>query len=1855
MLQLSRWRACFRTFPRAAKRRPVSRRRCQVEELESRTLLASGLGSLGSASPGQLVGGLYEQTLGRFPSADELASGIGALGAGQGLTQLQSQLENGLEYQTNQIADAYWTLLGHSPDPPSIDSWRGQLQAGVPFSQLRVALVASDEYYQVQGSPATWVSAAYTDLVGRAATDADLGPFLQSLQDGADRASVAASIAQGAAPASVGTAALWDPTVDATAPDTLLVQIASVLPGAIERLQPAAAAEGATVTATEIPGLYALQADRSSLLRLVDRFASVPYVQYAEPERTEQMALTPNDPKFTDGTLYGLNGTNGIGAPAAWNQTTGSPYVTVANIDTGIDYNHADLYENVWINQAEIPSIPFTTAFDNANGLPLGSSRKSLLTDLDGDNQINFYDLNDPRSQGPGKITDINGDGRIDAADILAPMTTTTAAQTGQSASLYDTGAGGWAYTGNTQDGDTAHPNDFVGWNFVNNTNDPFDDNGHGTQTAGVIGALGNDGAGVVGVAWTVQIMPLKVLDSTGSGTDVNAAAAINYAANHGARVSNNSWGSAGTDTTVANAISYANTKGDVFVTAAGNNGANDDTTFYSPASNNLANMLSVAATDSNGQLASFSNYGATTVALGAPGVNIYSTLPGNSYGSASGTSMAAPYVTGTVALILSQHPTWTVAQIVNQVKNNTTADANLAGKTATGGLDNAAGVVDPNLWNGYGRDSQHTGLSTAASQPLQYIRWQTPVDLNPQYSGNDLYIHYGSPQITQANTVIVPVKTGATSGFEFEGIDGGSGTVKWTQTTNYVLPPHNWVPSYSPTLTSSGKVYYAGKGGAIYILNSPDSNAPTVTGPIYFYGQGLYNSSPTAFDAGMFIDTPITADAQGNIYFGYRVVSGFGINVESGIARISAAGVGTWQPARVAAGDSSITQVVMNCAPALSNDGSKLYEAVSNGNFGAGYLVEVDSTTLNPVAKVHLKDPATNNNADLPDDGTSSPTVGPDGDVYFGVLENPFPNNHDRGWLLHFSGDLSVQKPTGAFGWDDTATIVPASLVPSYTGTSSYLLMTKYNNYASISGGNGHNRVAILDPNATQLEPETGYPNQPVMKEILTILGPTPDPSYDVTYPGAVHEWCINNAVVDPFTKCVLVNSEDGILYRWDLTTNTFTQQVTLTAGIGEAYTPTIVGKDGTVYAVNNAKLFAVGFNNAHGTASFASTNTTTQGNWQGTYGGLGYNILGDVTAEPGYAQVNAGSTAICTWAASTSDPRCLQKASNPATRVAACWYGSTFTIDLNFTDSAVHRVAMYLLDWDSTGRSERIDVVDVTSNNVLDTRTVSNFAAGQYVSWNLSGHVQLRVTALAGPNAVASGLFVGPAGAPASSGTAAFLSTDTTTQGTWQGNYGGDGDNVLGDTSAYPSYAQVNAGSTALCTWAGTTSDPRALRKASNPSDHVAATFYGSTFTIDLNFTDGATHRLALYLLDWDSSGRSERIDVVDVASYSVLDSRTVSNFAGGEYVIWNLSGHVQLRVTALAGPNAVVSGLFFGPAGAPASTGSATFLTTDTTAQGTWQGVYGGDGDNVLGDTTAYPSYAQVNAGNTAACTWATSTSDPRALRKASNPTDHVAACFYGSTFTIDLNFTNSNTHRLALYLLDWDSSGRSERIDILDAASSAVLDTRTVSNFASGEYLVWNLTGHVQLRFTTLAGPNAVLNGLFFGPAGTPASSGSATFLTTDTTTQGTWQGTYGSNGYNVLGDTTSYPSYAQVNAGSTATWTWAGSTSDPRALQKASNPSSHVAACWYGSTFTIDLNLTDSNTHRLALYLLDWDSSGRSERIDILDAGSNAVLDSRTVSSFSSGTYLSWNLTGHVQLRFTTLAGPNAVVSGLFFG
>lgn len=470
-----------------------------------------------------------------------------------------------------------------------------------------------------------------------------------------------------------------------------------------------------------------------------------------------------------------------------------------------------------------------------------------------------------------------------------------------------------------------------------------------------------------------------------------------------------------------------------------------------------------------------------------------------------------------------------------------------------------------------FSRDAQHTAASAAATPPLNRIIWQVPVDLQPQYGGGGQYLltHYGSPIISSMNTVLVPVKVGAQGTFRIEARSGGNGGLIWSENSDYIVPPHNWFPSFNVTLTANGRMYAPGSGGKLLFRDNVDSATGTLQ-TVVFYGANVYNAARAELDAAVMVSTPVTVDANGNAFFGFFVNAANSAGLTSGVARISSTGVGTWQPASTLANDVNVDRVAMNSAPALSVDGTTLYVAVSNVQ-QRGYLLAIDSGTLTMTTRVQLLDPDSGALARITGDATSSPTVGPDGDVYFGVLESTQSANNSRGWMLHFNAALTQTKIPGAFGWDNTPSIVPAAAVPTYTGPSTYLLATKYNNYGGAGTGNGQNRMAILDPSTATLDPISGVQT---MREVLTILSPTPD----ANYPGGVREWCVNTGAFDPATRAMLINNEDGYLYRWDLPTNTLSERMRFNNGLGQSYTPTAIGADGTIYAINNAVMFAVG-----------------------------------------------------------------------------------------------------------------------------------------------------------------------------------------------------------------------------------------------------------------------------------------------------------------------------------------------------------------------------------------------------------------------------------------------------------------------------------------------------------------------------------------------------------------------------------------------------------------------------------------------------------------------------------------------------
>ena len=334
-------------------------------------------------------------------------------------------------------------------------------------------------------------------------------------------------------------------------------------------------------------------------------------VEVSRPIQLDSISTnaTPNDPSYS--SLWGMNNAQDadIDAPEAWDVGTGSRTVVVGIIDTGINYTHPDLINNIWTNPGEIAG----------NGI------------------------------------DDDGNGYID---------------------------------------------DIHGIDVVNGDTDPMDDNSHGSHCAGTIGAEGNNGEGVVGVNWVVSIAGCKFLSDAGSGGTAGAVECVNYfndlKTNYGVNivVTNNSWGGGGYSSILEDAIAEGAAADIIFAAAAGNSSDDNDAGDYYPANYDVDSIITVAATDSNDQLASFSSYGATSVELAAPGVSIYSTVLGTSYGTKSGTSMATPHVAGAVALMASEFPDETATERKMRILNAVDRLPNLNGVVITAGRLNIARAI---------------------------------------------------------------------------------------------------------------------------------------------------------------------------------------------------------------------------------------------------------------------------------------------------------------------------------------------------------------------------------------------------------------------------------------------------------------------------------------------------------------------------------------------------------------------------------------------------------------------------------------------------------------------------------------------------------------------------------------------------------------------------------------------------------------------------------------------------------------------------------------------------------------------------------------------------------------------------------------------------------------------------------------------------------------------------------------------------------------------------------------------------------------------------------------------------------
>ena len=518
--------------------------------------------------------------------------------------------------------------------------------------------------------------------------------------------------------------------------------------------------------------------------------------------------------------------------------------------------------------------------------------------------------------------------------------------------------------------------------------------------------------------------------------------------------------------------------------------------------------------------------------------------------------------------------------------------------------------------------------------------------------------------------------------------------------------------------------------------------------------------------------------------------------------------------------------------------------------------------------------------------------------------------------------------------------------------------------------------------------------------------------------------------------------------------------------------------------------------------TANLANRDYSTAGNWRTAYGFEGFDISQDPSANnpslPGYATVSILNASSTIWNASTSDVWALQTADvGSSNRIAACWTNpDRFSINVRINDGKTHQVALYVLDWDHSHPTETIQVIDTDTGIVLDRQSAYLFEKGEYLSWYISGNVTFKVIGSQAGNAVISGLFFGGG---KMSGTASFVETNTTTQGNWLDSYGVDGFDINQDPSAnnpsIPAYATVNTQNTSSFTWTASTSDLRALQKSAVGSkDRIAATWYDSNhLSISVGINDHKTHQVALYVLDWDNAHRTQTIQVLDTATGMILDSRPVTGFQNGVYLVWNITDSVTFKVVNTGPGNAVLSGLFFGgevpplpPTPDPTST--AEFVKTDSTTQGDWKGVYGVNGFDICQDPSinnpSIPAYATLDLENAKNIIWNTLPYEWRALQTAAvGSTKRIAAAWYGNALSLNLGLNDGNTHQLALYALDWDYANRTELIQVIDTASGVILDSRSLSEFQYGIYLVWNIKGNVTYKVINTGPGNAVISGVF----------------------------------------------------------------------------------------------------------------------------------------------------------------------------
>ena len=381
------------------------------------------------------------------------------------------------------------------------------------------------------------------------------------------------------------------------------------------------------------------------------------------------------------------------------------------------------------------------------------------------------------------------------------------------------------------------------GFNVLRNTCNPLDDNDHGTHVSGTIGAVGNNGVGVTGVNWTASVMGAKFLDRNGSGTTAGAINAIEFtiqakqafagSASANVRVLSNSWGGGGFSQALLDEINKANSSNMLFVAAAGNSSVNNDTNPFYPANYNAPNMVAVAATDNTDALAWFSNFGAASVHLGAPGVDVLSTTRGNTYSYFSGTSMATPHVSGAAALVLSRCSLDT-AGLKSNLLNNVDPLSSLSGLVITGGrlnVNKAIHACSVPATPDYAVSAAPASQTVLAGASTSYSVSTTPsggftgpVTFNVSGLPANATASFNPPSVTTSGSSTMAVSTATTtpSGTYLLTINGVSGAMTRSITATLIVstPPPPPTPDFSLSISPSSVTVPAAGGAASYTVN---------------------------------------------------------------------------------------------------------------------------------------------------------------------------------------------------------------------------------------------------------------------------------------------------------------------------------------------------------------------------------------------------------------------------------------------------------------------------------------------------------------------------------------------------------------------------------------------------------------------------------------------------------------------------------------------------------------------------------------------------------------------------------------------------------------------------------------------------------------------------------------------------------------------------------------------------------------------------------------------------------------------------------------------------------------------------